>query len=222
MSFLTILKSLDDLLYEVVSWIVFYPVTLWRALRHPLSMMRYADTELRDPVEKQYPDVLSPPQFLLVTLLLSHLIELAVIGDSPLVASRARLAVLISDDTNLIALRVFAFAIYPLMMALRMVRAKKQKLDRQTLKLPFFAQCYAAAPLALVMGIGGTLIACTPAKLKVAGLIVMAMAIVWFIWLETTWFRREGRKSSLAALGNAMRAYFEASLIMIVVGLAMQ
>ena len=171
MNFLTILKSLDDLLYEVMSWLVFYRLTLWRALTQPLVMMRYADTELKDAPERQYTDVLSPPLFLLLTLLISHMVELAVIGDSPLIASRRGLAVLISDDTSLIALRMVAFATFPLTMAVRMVRAKRQKLERETLKLPFYSQCYAAGPLALMFSVGTTL-----------GCRMRAASAAWWRW----------------------------------------
>lgn len=33
MDFMKWLNSLDELLYEVMSWLVFFPLTLWRALR---------------------------------------------------------------------------------------------------------------------------------------------------------------------------------------------
>jgi hypothetical protein len=61
------LKSLEELLSELVSWLVFYPITMWRSLVRPLDMMRYADKELTDAVEDQYDDTLSPPMFLLIT-----------------------------------------------------------------------------------------------------------------------------------------------------------
>ena len=32
MDFMKLLKSLEELLYEVVSWLVFYPLTLWHSL----------------------------------------------------------------------------------------------------------------------------------------------------------------------------------------------
>ncbi|MCX8573066.1 permease, partial [Aminobacter sp. MET-1] len=67
-----LLKSLEELLYELVSWLVFYPITMWRCVAAPLTMMRYADTELADRPEDQYDDTLSPPLFLLITLLLSQ------------------------------------------------------------------------------------------------------------------------------------------------------
>lgn len=67
-----LLKSLEELLYELVSWLLFYPITMWRSVLKPLNMMRYADTELADRPEDQSEDTLSPPLFLLITLLLSQ------------------------------------------------------------------------------------------------------------------------------------------------------
>lgn len=41
MIFMNLLKSLDDLLFEIMGWLVFYPFTFWRTLRHPWRMMDY-------------------------------------------------------------------------------------------------------------------------------------------------------------------------------------
>ena len=41
MNVLTILRSVEELLYEVMSWLLFYPRTLFMTLRHPLRTMRY-------------------------------------------------------------------------------------------------------------------------------------------------------------------------------------
>lgn len=68
MDFLKLFESLDELLYEIMSWLVFYPITLWRAIAHPLRMMNYADAELGDSETEQYTDALSPPLFLLLSL----------------------------------------------------------------------------------------------------------------------------------------------------------
>ena len=35
MDFLKIVKSIEELLYEVMAWLVFYPKTLWRVIAHP-------------------------------------------------------------------------------------------------------------------------------------------------------------------------------------------
>src|SRR6478736_6605240 len=80
MDFMRLLKSIEELLYELVCWLLFYPLTLWRTLRHPQAMMRYADVELGDDLPEQYSDALSPPLFLLITLLLAHGLELGLVS----------------------------------------------------------------------------------------------------------------------------------------------
>jgi hypothetical protein len=80
--FLRIVRSLEDLLYEVMTWLVFYPRTLWRILAHPAETLRYSDAEQGDAPEEQYTDTLSPPLFLMLTVLLAHGVELGPCGSS--------------------------------------------------------------------------------------------------------------------------------------------
>lgn len=48
------LNSLDELLFEVVSWLVFFPLTLWRTPVRPMAIMAYADEQLAQPDDEQY------------------------------------------------------------------------------------------------------------------------------------------------------------------------
>ena len=48
MDLLKILRSFEEFLFEAVSWLVFYPLTLWRILRGPLAAMDYSDREQSD------------------------------------------------------------------------------------------------------------------------------------------------------------------------------
>ena len=61
MDLLKTLRSFEELLFEAVSWLVFYPLTLWRILRGPLAAMDYSDREQSDSEERRYDDALSPP-----------------------------------------------------------------------------------------------------------------------------------------------------------------
>lgn len=133
MDFMRLLQSLEELLYELVSWLVFYPVTLWRTLRRPQQMMRYADVELGDAQEERYKDTLSPPLFLLLTLLFAHGLELALIAHR----DDAMLPEMLRNDTNLLIFRAFLFSIFPLLMAVRLLGRTGAALDRETLKPPF-------------------------------------------------------------------------------------
>jgi hypothetical protein len=191
MNFMQFLKSLEDLLYEVVVWLVFYPITLWRTLRHPWSMMKYADTELSDDEDQQYTDTLSPPIFLLLSLLLSHCIELATVGQNPLVGDKRGLASLITDDTSLLLLRMVFFSIFPLVMSVRLLRMRKVKLTRRSLKRPFYAQCYPTAVFALVLGIGALVTQLHRGPIvTLIGAGIALVALLWFGGLQAGWYRK--------------------------------
>ena len=69
MNVLTILRSVEELLYEVMAWLLFYPLTLWKTLRRPLQTMAY---EQKDKPDKQDLETLSPPLFLVLSILLVH------------------------------------------------------------------------------------------------------------------------------------------------------
>ena len=212
MGFFQLLKSLDELLYEVMSWLVFYPITLWRALRHPLKMMDYADTELGDAADEQYTDTLSPPLFLLLTLLISHAVELAVVGDSPIVKSTRGLDSLIMDDTSLIVLRIAMFSLFPLIMAVRLVRLQKVGIDRNTLRAPFYSQCYVTAPFALVLGLAGALTASRLDAAVLASAALVVAALIWFGLLQARWFAQHLKTGFGRGFWNASVAMI-ASLI---------
>jgi hypothetical protein len=208
MNFMQLLSSLDELLYELMSWLIFYPITLWRTLRRPLLMMDYADAELGDAVEEQYTDTLSPPLFLVVSLLISHLIELALIGDSGIVKRTDKLAALVSDDTSLLLLRLLIFSLFPIVMAANLLRCQHQRLTRDTLKPPFYSQCYVTAPFALAMGLAATLSQCREAWAQLAGAALIPVALLWYGTLQSLWFAHHLRVSRL-------RGFAEASLAMI-------
>jgi len=210
MNFMQFLKSLDDLLYEIITWLVFYPITLCRTILHPFTMMAYADSELEDAPEQQYPDVLSPPIFLLLTLLLSHTIELALIGQSSIVAEKRGLAGLVSDDTSLLLMRLLFFAIFPLIMAVALLRRQREKLTRDSLKPLFYAQCYPAGVFALVLGIGtlATQFHGSPA-FRSAVLGIILVAFLWYGALQTLWFARMLEASKLRGFAIATMTMVE-------------
>ena len=220
MDFFRLLKSLDDLLYEVMSWLVFYPITLWRTVRHPQRMMAYADAELEDAETEQYTDTLSPPLFLLVSLVLSHAIELAMVGESPLVTRMTGFDRLIDSDTSLLVLRGLLFSVFPLVMATRMVRRQKLALTRRTLRPPFYSQCYIAAPFALVMGVSATAMQIPAVWAHIVGIALLVVALTVYGTLQTRWFalhlgvshRRAFVDASIAMLGSVAMVMFASSL----------
>jgi len=216
MNFFNLLQSLDELLYEVMSWLVFYPVTLWRVLVHPLKMMDYSDVEQGDVSDQQYTDTLSPPLFLLLSLILVHAAEIALVGTDAVIASKVGLSAFVSNNTDLIILRIVLYSLFPVMMATRMVRARGLQVDRVTLRAPFYSQCYVAAVLAMMLGTAVILIKQGHDWSVLAGGALALFGLLWFGFLQTAWFNQHLQCGRLKAFGHASRAMVESLAAMFI------
>lgn len=75
MDFMKLLRSFEEFTFEAVSWLVFYPLTLWRILTQPLSMMAYSDAEQVKDQDARYDESLSPLMLLLITIFAVHGVE---------------------------------------------------------------------------------------------------------------------------------------------------
>lgn len=215
MNFFNLLQSLDELLYEVMSWLVFYPMTLWRTLVRPLQMMDYSDIEQGDAEDQQYTDTLSPPLFLLLSLILVHAAELALVGNDAVVASKVGLSALVSTNTDLIMLRIVLYSLFPVLMATRLVRARRLRVDRDTLRAPFYSQCYVAALLAIMLGSAVILIKLAQEWALIAGGALAIFGFLWFGFLQTAWFNQHLKCGRLRAFGHASRAMVESLIAML-------
>lgn len=182
------LNSLDELLYEVMSWLIFFPLTLWRAIVHPLAMMDYADRQLDLPEDEQYAAAVSPPLFLALALLIAHGVATALGERDAIVASRHGLAGLINDDATALVLRIIVFAALPLLASARLIRRRGETFDRRSLRLPFYAQCYPTGVFALGLGLATSLAQSGHATGGVAGGLLAGVSILHYAALETRWF----------------------------------
>jgi hypothetical protein len=215
MDFMRILKSLEEALYEIVTWLLFYPITMWRSIFHPQAMMRYADAELFDPEREQYTDTLSPPIFLLLTLVIAHLLE-----NHFARLSTSTLPDFLADDKNLIALRAIVFSIFPLLTSLKFLRHRKIAVDRRSLKAPFYSQCYVAAPFAFVVDMAlviGRLHHPTTTAIAWA---LFISALVWYLAVETRWFKDALEMSLGKAIWTAVFLIVQVMFLVILIALA--
>lgn len=216
MDFMRLLKSIEELLYELVSWLLFYPLTMWRTLRQPQAMMHYADMELTDDVSEQYTETLSPPLFLLITLMLAHGVEIGLVNQTTPWAPPPLLA----NDSNLLMFRAVAFSILPLLMAVKLLRHKGARLTRDTLRAPFFSQCYVTAPFALVLSIGMLLTRTESQTARVSGLACVIAAFAWYVTVETRWFKTDLGLSTTRAALRVVWTLLQALLAILIVGAA--
>lgn len=208
MNIFAFLSSLDTILYELMSWFVFFPITMWRLLREPLATMRYAEEQLELEKDRQYLGTVSPPIMLILTIALLQVINMAVAGANPIIASRHGLASLVDDNTSLFLLRLVLFGSFALILATRKVQRSAIDLDRQSLKPAFYAQCYAISPFALMLACGTDAAMHRHVYVQLAGLLAIAGACLFYGIVQIRWFQRE--------LGQSFsRSFVDASVGMI-------
>jgi hypothetical protein len=198
MDFVKLLRSLDDFLYEIMVMLVFYPRTLWLTIRYPQRMMDYADTELGDVLSERYTDTLSPPLFLMASLALTHGLTSAINPDAV-----AALPVLLRSTENLLLFRVFVFSLFPLLMSLRLLARLGVALDRDTLRPPFYSQCYITAPVAMAGGICLSAARWFGAGSGPLAASVFALVMAWYLHQQASWFASKLELSPVRAWGLA-------------------
>lgn len=208
MDFYKLIKSLDELVFELLSWLFFYPRTFWRMLVAPVETMRSVERELRDDEEHRFDELLGPPLFLAITLVLIHLVELKVFPENSSSGAEGPVAEFLADDTNLLAFRIFLFGILPLLAAAKMLKRRGKSLDKNNLRAPFYAQCYAAAVFTIL--VNGAVFSAqgnfgNPAAVLGGGLL---FSVVWLGWVEARWFHRK------LGYGRA-KAFLDAVIIMV-------
>ncbi|MFS0709942.1 hypothetical protein [Brevundimonas phoenicis] len=190
MNVLTLLRSVEELLYEVMSWLLFYPITFWRTLSRPLETMRYSDAEQRDKAERQYLETLSPPLFLVLSILLAHGLELA-LGFQIAQGNNALGRLVSGNDQALLGFRALIFSLPALLFACLALRLQKRRIDRDSLRAPFFAQCYLSGATAIIVSLGFSGARLPGENTTIVGDVFVALATVWYLWVQWRWIKQE-------------------------------
>ena len=187
MDFMKLLRSFEEFIFEAVSWLVFCPLTIWRIVTRPLTTMAYSDAEQQDTDEGRYDDALSPPLLLLVTVVVVNTIAGALHPQEVRATSKLTQA-LFASPQNLALFRALIFSLVPLVAATTFLRRTGTRLSRETLRPPFYAQCYLATPCCIVIGLGVTVFA-RPEVPNVVGATLLIAGAAWFLVTQTRWYR---------------------------------
>lgn len=203
MDFYKLIKSLDEFVFELLSWLFYYPRTLWRMVIAPVETMRQVERELRDDEEHRFDELLGPPLFLAITLFLIHLVEMRLLSDWA-DGAEGVMTGLLADDANLLAFRIFIFGIVPLFAAAKVLKRTGGSLDKNSLRAPFYAQCYAAAMFALFVN-GSVFLSrsglASPEAMLGAGLLG---SVLWLGWVEARRFHKTAGYGHAKAFADAL------------------
>ncbi|WP_454758660.1 hypothetical protein [Caulobacter segnis] len=203
-----ILRSLEELVFEVMSWLVFYPLVFFRTLFVPRRMLDHAHAELRKREEDQFDDALSPPLFLMLSLLISHLVRLAIGPLAPTHLPDAPIKALHSHE-NIVLFQSMLYGVFPLLFALERTLTAKEPLTRKTLRGHVYPECFPAAVYALVVGVATMTLAGWPDLRGPAALVLLGIS-GWYVTVEALWRRRNGYgrvHAICAALGCFVAAW---------------
>lgn len=203
MGFLKIIRSVEEFLYEAMTWLLFYPRTFWRCVRNPDWIVAYTDKELGESPGEQFTDLISPPLFLIISIFIAHGIELSLGNRLPLTTSKA-INEIAASEQNLLAFRALLFSVFPLVMAAGFLHTRGTPIDRETLRSPFFLQCYLAAPFAVVTSSAVAFLRAHGSTYSIIGGVMLATSLIWYVVVQTRWLYKQIEKGWWRAFGLAV------------------
>lgn len=189
MDLVKILRSLEEFLYELLSWLVFYPRTLWRILRNPAGVSRYTRQQLQQPPSEQFLEMVSPVLTLILSILFAHGIEM--VAQVPVVDEHASpiATTIFGTYQGLLLGRGVSYGLYSLVAAVWVMTRVRTRIDRNTLREPFFIQSYLVSPFALLCSTGSVMVRTSNPGLLLAGAVLAVAITAWYLWAQTTTYR---------------------------------
>ena len=128
------------------------------------------------------------------------------------------MAGLINDNTSALALRLVVFASFALFAATRFVRKSGLAIDRKSLRMPFYAQCYPTAVFALGVGLGGSLALVNDRVARSIGDILLVASILYYLVVEMHWFAARFQQGYMRTLGDVILVLAAGTTMLIFVG----
>jgi hypothetical protein len=211
MDFLKILKSFEEFVYEALTWLILVPRTLLRIVASPVRMTDYVAQEM-DKDESRFKASVSPPLLLILCVLFAHFVDLATRAQTA--EKNGTLAsVILASEQNLLLYRTIAFGVWALAGAACLLACLRQPIDRETLRPPFYEQCYLVAPFALAVSVCASLLLTDGDWAKPVASLGTVIAALWFFAAQAVWLRRRGHVHRWQAVLVALVVVLAGSLI---------
>ena len=184
MDVMRLLRSLEEFLYELVGWLVFFPRTCWRVLVHPAGIARYTQQELAKPAEKQFEETISPVLMLILSVCLAHAVELVLRGKLELSNGPVE-KMLFGTEEALLLTRCIVFCTFAFVASISLLQQQRLPVTRDTLREPFSIQAFLVAPFVLFCSAASLL---SRIQLPIA-ILVFAVGLAWYVWARAAAYR---------------------------------
>lgn len=214
MDFVRTLQSLEEAVYEIVTWILFLPKTGFQVFFKPGWVHGYVSGEFEKKPEERFQSYLSPVLFWLIVAVVPYAAT-SLNTDTTQLNIRFQI-----PDSSVLILPALVLIAIPMWFTLVLSWLKKISIDRASLKRLFYMQCYPVAlfeiallPLALRVALRGG----ESAGLALIGQIGLTVGGLWFYLAEVLIFRHELDYAWWKALVIAGLATLMSLLIVIVV-----
>lgn len=212
MDLMRLLRSLEEFLYELVGWLVFYPRTFWRILLHPGAIARYTRLELAQDEDRQFGETISPVLMLVLSVVLVHALELAMKMPLPPTASPIG-QLLFGSEQGLLLTRSAVFSVFALGAALGTLHQQRQAITRSTLREPFSIQAFLVCPFVVLFSTG-ELLARTPQG-RWIGLVLVTGSLAWYVLARAAAYRALNHAGRLKSIALVLRSFVITSLLVL-------
>ena len=183
-----ILRSFEEFVFEVATWLVLYPRTLIRIVARPVTMLEWAEREEAAEEARRYDEHLNPIVLLLLTLAIAAGVAAALHvqnDDAPVSATTGWLR---RSPEYAVLFRSILFSLLPLTAAVDLARRRGQRPSRESLRRPFYAECYLVSPFAIAVSAGADIFI-RPDVPNAVGVVVIVTGLAWFLTAQMRWFR---------------------------------
>ena len=209
-----LLRSLEEFLYELVGWLVFYPRTFWRILWRPGAIARYTRLELAQDRDQQFSETISPVLMLVLSVILVHALEVALKLSLPAISSPVG-QLLFGSEQGLLLTRSAVFCVFALGAALGTLRQNRQAVTRDTLREPFSIQAFLVCPF-VVMFSGGELLV-RVGGFEWAGRALVFVSVAWYIAARVIAYRALNHAGWLGSVALVLFSFFTTTLLIVLV-----
>jgi hypothetical protein len=214
MDLMRLLRSLEEFLYELVGWLVFYPRTFWRILCHPGAIARYTRLELAQDRDRQFNETISPVLMLVLSVILVHALEMALKLPMPTTLSPVG-QLLLGSEQGLLLTRSAVFSVFALGAALGTLRKNRQPVTRDTLREPFSIQAFLVCPFVVMFSVGGQLLRVEGAHM--AGVLLTVFSLLWYLAARVIAYRALNHAGWLGAVVLVLASFATTSVLLLLV-----